>query len=799
MKSFGVLLHVIGICVLSVAVEGSRAQTSAFRFQGSLSDGASLASGTYNLRFTLYDAASAGTLVGGPVEVNTSVTNGRFAVSLDFGAGAFPGAKRWLEVGVRKPGQLAYEVLSPRQEVLSAPYALLSKQALGLSLPYSGSGTAVGTNSVFFIRNLGLATGSAVHGHSSAGTGLYGTSSTGPGVVGNSDSGLGVVGSSNSGPGVRGSSVAGPGIWGTSATGDGVEGSASDVSGSGVRGTHSDTGNFGMLGTSKEGVLGIGPIGVRGDGHSGNAIGVWGRSDGGVDATGVLAEGTGYGVRASGGKAGVSGLGEAGASFGVSGVHGPTGNYGRLGLEEYGAVAEHVATGNYGVLGYRYYGVFGVTNRDILGYAGVGGIATAFNGAGVRGANQTSGADGNLAYQNYGVYGQGGIPEGSAGSGVGVGGYSAKGPDAIGVEGISSVYGVFGAGSYAGVWGLGAVVGVYGKHPATQNEGQLGTSAHGVYGLSKATSATGIGVYGRSLGANGWGVYGYSPNEGVFGSGDYAGVRGESAKHGVLGVHTPTGSVGVLGWLSTGVVGYTPANVPDGIGVEARQYASGNYGYLATKNSGVTGIASSAAGNGVYGSSTSTSPGAGVNGTSAVGTGVLGTSTSGTGVWGTSVSGLAARFDGRTYFNGYVGIGTATPAYALDVSGVIRANNVSPSDARLKANVESLDNILGSVLKLRAVSFNWKRDSSLGEGLPEGRQLGFIAQEVERVIPELVSRDPQGIRSISYDAIVALLVQAVREQQATIGNQAVTIAALESRLASIEKQVSALKQSDDLR
>ena len=73
-----------------------------FAYQGRLVDGASPATGVYDLRFTLYDDATMGAGVGGPLTNSAiAVSNGLFTVVLDFGASVFTGAGRWLEIGVR--------------------------------------------------------------------------------------------------------------------------------------------------------------------------------------------------------------------------------------------------------------------------------------------------------------------------------------------------------------------------------------------------------------------------------------------------------------------------------------------------------------------------------------------------------------------------------------------------------------------------------------------------------------------------------------------------------------------------
>jgi len=102
---------------------------TAFTYQGRLNDGSNPTQGNYDLRFTLYDALSDGTAVGGPLTNSpVGVTNGYFAVTLDFGA-VFAGNARWLEIGVRTNGSGAFATLAPRQPLTPSPYALYAPSA----------------------------------------------------------------------------------------------------------------------------------------------------------------------------------------------------------------------------------------------------------------------------------------------------------------------------------------------------------------------------------------------------------------------------------------------------------------------------------------------------------------------------------------------------------------------------------------------------------------------------------------------------------------------------------------------
>ena len=94
-----VLITVLGLFGLTAT-----AQTTEFTYQGSLNNGGTPATGNYDFEFLLYDALTGGTLQGSMLtRSSVAVTNGTFAVKLDFG-GQFPGANRFLEIHVRQTG-----------------------------------------------------------------------------------------------------------------------------------------------------------------------------------------------------------------------------------------------------------------------------------------------------------------------------------------------------------------------------------------------------------------------------------------------------------------------------------------------------------------------------------------------------------------------------------------------------------------------------------------------------------------------------------------------------------------------
>ena len=118
-----------------VCAGATLAQTTSFTYQGRLPDGATPANGVYEIQFTLWDAIAAGTQEPQPEPIvitrtNVQVSAGAFTVqSLDFGANAFPGGNRYLEIRVRRKSLEPFTTLSPRQEIGATPYAIRAMSA----------------------------------------------------------------------------------------------------------------------------------------------------------------------------------------------------------------------------------------------------------------------------------------------------------------------------------------------------------------------------------------------------------------------------------------------------------------------------------------------------------------------------------------------------------------------------------------------------------------------------------------------------------------------------------------------
>ena len=128
-RRYAALLTLLLLSTLFYQPSTLHAQGTAFTYQGRLNSSGNPASGTYDLTFALFSVSSGAGQVGVTL-TNTpvAVSNGLFTVTLDFGAN-FPGASRWLEIGVRTNGGGAFTTLVPRQALTATPFAITAGTA----------------------------------------------------------------------------------------------------------------------------------------------------------------------------------------------------------------------------------------------------------------------------------------------------------------------------------------------------------------------------------------------------------------------------------------------------------------------------------------------------------------------------------------------------------------------------------------------------------------------------------------------------------------------------------------------
>lgn len=400
-----------------------------------------------------------------------------------------------------------------------------------------------------------------------------------------------------------------------------------------------------------------------------------------------------------------------------------------------------------------------------------------------------------------------------ADNGIGIQGYvTHKTGYSQGVSGLSESsggVGVFGRASST----TGETVGVIGRSESTAGTGVFGVAStftgtnYGVQGRSSSTSGTGVqgeatatsgstfGVTGRSSSPSGAGVFGTSSATtgsawGVFGSsgstsGRGIGARAYSPTGTTYGIHAEVLSNNGFSGYFTGGKFYVSGNV--GIGTEAPQYRLDLY----ASGTGSTGLA-------IFRNST---------GDEKVqirqnsnGSGAVYVYKAGGGDQTVSFVG-----EGNSYINGgNLGIGTVSPSQKLDVIGNIRVSAIgsgvywgpvnrsfdgtfttSTSDIRMKENVQTINDGLSKVMQLRGVTFTWKSN-------PEyGNRIGFIAQELEKVLPELVfTNEVDGYKGVNYAEVTAVLVEAIKEQNKLLDNQNEKINELERKLELLIQQYS---------
>lgn len=130
-RSIGTFRLSIAVLLMLFVAPIALGQSTAFTYQGKLSENNLAPNANYDFEFKLFNALAAGSQVGGTIQrLNVPVSSGIFNVSLDFGAGVFPGADRFLEISVKLAGIGSFTLLSPRQPITAIPYALRSASAL---------------------------------------------------------------------------------------------------------------------------------------------------------------------------------------------------------------------------------------------------------------------------------------------------------------------------------------------------------------------------------------------------------------------------------------------------------------------------------------------------------------------------------------------------------------------------------------------------------------------------------------------------------------------------------------------
>ena len=288
-------------------------------------------------------------------------------------------------------------------------------------------------------------------------------------------------------------------------------------------------------------------------------------------------------------------------------------------------------------------------------------------------------------------------------------------------------YGVWGNSTYLGVYGTGTTYGVYGNSDYLGVYGAGGS--YGTYGYSSSgygalgTSSTGTGVYGS-------GVYG------LYGSGSSYGVYATSPVYGVWG-NSSNGSYGVYGTSTY-------------LGVYGNAGTYGVYGYSNNSGYGVYGASSYL---GVYRNGDSY----GVYGFSSGGTGTFGNSSTGIGVYGSSSSNYGGYFHSTSSYGLRAATGNSSGNWAgvFDGNVYVFGSVTETSDKNLKRNIQDFGDAMNIINKLKPKNYEFRDDEKYASfNLPKGTHYGLIAQDLQLVLPNLVSEVLRPIGSIKLETAI---------------------------------------------
>lgn len=119
--------------------------------------------------------------------------------------------------------------------------------------------------------------------------------------------------------------------------------------------------------------------------------------------------------------------------------------------------------------------------------------------------------------------------------------------------------------------------------------------------------------------------------------------------------------------------------------------------------------------------------------------------------------------------NGRVGVNTTSPNYSLQVNGTLAGNAayINLSDKRFKTDIRPIDHAVQKLMRLRGVRFNWNSHLLGNKSTDKAMHTGFIAQELEPVLPQAVTTANDALRtkSVAYSEVIPVLVEAIKQQQ----------------------------------
>ena len=538
----------------------------------------------------------------------------------------------------------------------------------------------------------------------------------------------GAAGSSGS-SGVSGSSGSSGDSGSSGSSGDsGSSGSSGDSGSSGSSGTSGDSGSSGSSGTS-------GNTGSSGSsGTSGNS-----GSSGSSGTSGNTGSSGSSGTSGDSGSSGSSGTSGADGSSGSSGVSGSSGSSGVSG-----------SSGSSGVSGSS--GSSGTSGAD--GSSGSSGVSGSSGSSGVSGSSGSSGADG-----SSGSSGDSGSSGSSGDSGSSGSSGDSGSSGSSGDSGSSGSSGTSGSSGAAGSSGSSGAAGSSGSSGAAGSSGTSGSSGSSGTG-SIQSIATGNGITGGTITTTGTIAVDYSTGSDnlIFSAPAVTSVTaGTYAPYINVAESNPGVSYDIVERIRLSDIRLDMWDEPTG---------DVNLSYEKIINLASPTISTDAANktyvdaNDLVSSFTNGADNRLITATST--TGINGEANL---IFNSSSNSLTISAGGLHVGSGIspttVGIGQFTNDVVAYYS----------SDRRLKENITPIPNALDKVMAINGVTFDWiplsdEQRKTLHPN--EGHDIGIIAQEIEAVLPEVVTTRETGFKAVKYEKIVALLIEAIKEQQTQI-------------------------------
>jgi hypothetical protein len=766
------ILALVLLSALNAQLSTAQAQGTAFTYQGRLNAGGSPASGTYNLTFSLFNTNTTGVAIAGPVTNNAVVvTNGLFTVLIDFGPGVFTGASNWLEIAVATNGTGSFTTLAPRQQLTPTPYAVFAESSSNLlgTLPASQLITSVGFEN-FFVGPSGNSTM----------TGSYNAAN------GNSALGANTIGSYNTADGTYALANNTSGYFNTA---NGFQALLQNLSGS------LNTANgFGALYNNYNGSYNTadGAEALYDNFNGSNNIALGYKA--GYNLNGNESSNIDIGNQGLSTDTNIIRIGSGQSQTFIAGViNGNGGGLTNLNISASQLPAAVVTNTETGVI---LSGTFsgngsGLTSLSASQLTSIGNTNGGSDNffAGPSGNSTTSGG-GNTAI------GSGALTDNTSG-----GGNTANGDLALGFNTI-------GLGNTAnGFWAL--VNNTNGSQNTADGNTALADNTRGSYNTADGVNALLENTSGSNNIALGFDA-GYNITTGSFNID--IGNQGLATDTNIIRIGSSQSQAYIAGVIvgdGSGLINITASKLT---GIGNNNFFAGSAGNAANSGSDNTAMGAQALTNNTSGTgNTAFGFGALQNATGNFnfGYGYLAGSGLTTGVNNVDIAAAGQSSDTAIIRIGTPGIQTAT--YFAGISGATAASGVAvyvnssgqlgtlTSSRRYKQDIQGMDQASDVLYALQPVTFKYKPGID-PQGIP---QFGLVAEDVEKVAPDLVARDDQGkIYTVRYQAVDAMLLneflkehRTVEEQTRTVQEQSAEIQNLKQQNESLEKRLNKLEKA----